>query len=268
MGKFLIAPLSSSNINSSPTASPLHHRPVSAPRTCVPELHIQSEHMICGRSRGFSGLLSLVVQAHKKIEETITSRAHVDFWTNLHQQTHCKPSQPELRWGGPACPFCPLQHLCITTPNKNKEHYTQNTLLRDTNCLQEKKFMMPSNKYHLAICHTFCHIHLENKNQCCQGHFLAKLPRPTASSPTSRKKWIPLWGVSWNLACSQITPPKIDMVYLKMMESLEDDFPDFQGCILRFHVNLPVCMMLGRNGSFIFQISNPNLSCWPACQDP
>ena len=37
----------------------------------------------------------------------------------------------------------------------------------------------------------------------------------------------------------EVTPPKINIE--PENDGLEDDFPDFQGCILRFHVNLPGC---------------------------
>ena len=40
-----------------------------------------------------------------------------------------------------------------------------------------------------------------------------------------------------------ITPRKINIE--PENEGLEDDFPNFQGCILRFHVNFPGCIIFG-----------------------
>lgn len=91
-----------SNINSPPIASPLHHRPVSARRTCVPELHAQTEQVIWTKK----GVLCATFVGCTS-EQATRSRAHVDtlrwnaFWKK-YQQTHCKPSQLELRWGTPA----------------------------------------------------------------------------------------------------------------------------------------------------------------------
>lgn len=223
MGKLLIAPLSSSNINSSPTASPLHHRPVSAPRTCVPELHIQSEQMICGRSRGFSGLLSLVVQAHKNWRDN--NEPCTCWFLNKFASANSLQTITTGSWDEAGRPAPSVLCNIFASPRLTK---TKSFILKTL------FFVIPifcKKKNHDAIkqmlfgsiWHTFCHIHF------CQGHFLAKLPRPTASSPTSRKKWIPLWGVSWNLACS-----------------------------CRSQI-----MMLGRNGSFIFQIWFELLTCLP-----
>ena len=64
-------------------------------------------------------------------------------------------------------------------------------------------------------------------------HILEDLSHKMAGRSTPPPKKGPTVGFFW-----QSTPPKINIE--PENDDLEDDFP-FQGCILRFHVNLEGC---------------------------